>query len=171
MRLNIFASALFAAAVQAETMQQKWNIITDEALTERSIFEQMQDYVLQEVGPIPDDDVEAVRVSKAQYDTNFEYNYPGIITMATGSKYNVGAYFQTSYREPGTGLSGINLAPYVGANEDMWSGVILMDSMQWFMYTRLTLFRIVPIQIDASFPNYLVNPAGAISGTCLTIST
>lgn len=170
MRLNVFASALIAAAVQADTLQEKWNIVTDESLTDRSIFEQMQEIVMKEVGTIPDDGAEeTVRVAKSQYDTNFEYNYPGIITMATGSKYNVGANFQVQYNEPNTGYSGLSLQPYVGANEDMWSGVILLDTVQWYFYTRLTLFKIVPIMIDVTFPNYLVSPPGHISGTCLKI--
>lgn len=53
MRTNIFACALFAAAAQAESIQKKWNIITDESLTTRSIAEQLYEYVMEEVGPLP----------------------------------------------------------------------------------------------------------------------
>jgi hypothetical protein len=37
MRTNIFACALFAAAAQAESIQKKWNIVTEESLNTKSI--------------------------------------------------------------------------------------------------------------------------------------
>ena len=62
MRTNIFACALFAAAAQAESIQKKWNIITDESITTRSIAEQLHDYVMEEVGPLPYEEAGEVRV-------------------------------------------------------------------------------------------------------------
>jgi hypothetical protein len=62
MRANIFACALFAAAAQAESIQKKWNIITDESLATRSIAGQLHDYVMEEVGPLPYEEASDVRV-------------------------------------------------------------------------------------------------------------
>jgi len=43
------------------------------------------------------------------------YNYPGLITLGTGTKYDFGAYYSTEYSESNGNLSEIALKPYVGA--------------------------------------------------------
>ena len=144
MRTNIFACALFAAAAQAESIQKKWNIVTEESLNTKSIAAQLHDYVLEQAGPIPDDGTgEAVRVAKAQYESEFEYNYPGLITMGSGSKYDVGAYFETSYGEDdGGAVSEFKFKPSIAAYQDMWNATIIMDMYQWLFYTQISLFKI-----------------------------
>ncbi len=44
----------------------------------------------------------------------------------------------------------------------MWNATIIMDMYQWFIYTRISLFKIEPFNVTVSFPNYLVaKPAEA----------
>jgi hypothetical protein len=92
--------------------------------------------------------------------------------MGSGSKYDIGAYFATQYfEEDGGSVSGFSLTPYVGAYEDMWNATILMDTVQWFFYARLMLFKISPIAVSFTLPNYLVAQPGKSNKLCLSIKS
>ena len=52
-----------------------------------------------------------IRVTKAEYSSDYYFNYPDIFTLSYGSKSNVSAIYNTVYSEPSTAVSMITLVP------------------------------------------------------------
>jgi hypothetical protein len=157
MRFNILATAALAAAVSAD----------------KTIASHMQDYVLGQVGEF---DQEGARVQKSQFDADLLYNYPGILSVAYGNKYDWRFYAAPEYYEPNYYLSGIRLASSLSAKQECFLGGLWMDEFQQYVYAKITLMEIRPLMFSFSFPNYLSGYWSEVTllgraGTCFDLWT
>jgi len=106
-----------------------------------------------------------IHVSKAEYATDFFFNYPDIFTLAYGSKSNASAVFDTLYNEPATAVSQITLHPRIKAFSTMWTMMVIGGIFDELMYLDVSYLDIAPLKVAFSFPNYLTGDTATITSS------
>lgn len=163
MRFNILATAALAAAVDAH---------------QQTTAHQIQDFIVADVGAlaVSEEPEMGAHVMKSQFDAELLYNYPGILSVAYGSKYDWRFFAAPQYFEPMNYLSGIALISSLSAKEDMFIGGLIWDEFQQYVYGSFNIMEIRPLNFSFSFPNYLSGywselTANGRTGTCFKLWT